>query len=701
MDEVLVEEALRALDRCTEPARVRVRDLGGLDHHLAELSGLLEARTVGLHRGCFDVQRVATHAGPGQTADDAGRRRVVDRLFREDALAQKLADLGGTDLDTLRFLEDLHGALAHDLLDLLLDTAHARVARVAVDDLAQRGLRDGELGALEVQRPELPRQEVAVGDLQLLLQDVSGQLDDFHAVEEGPRNGVQLVRGADEQHVRQVVADVQIVIEELAVLFRVERLEQRRRGIAAEARADLVDFVEHDDGVVRLADAQRLQELAGHGADVRAAVALDLRLVAHAAQGEAVELAVEAARDGLADGGLAHSGRTDQADDRAGKAAFEQSRRDELEDARLHVVEPVVVFVQHLAGALERRVVAAFGSPGQHRQPVEVVAGDGELWRGGLEHAQLFQFLVDALFRLVAGRACPEPLGEALELLLLVVLLEPQLLLDALELLAQEELALLLADPLFDLLRDLRLELGDVELAPEQLRRFLQPWLELQRLEHLLQLGAVRARQVGGVVGEACGVLEIALAEQQIQLFLEQRVELYQVLDRVDDGQGVGLELVTDRPLRFVQVFDLGDLVGVGAHDAPEPYAVTRAEQHREPARLVLLGVQELGDHPDGMQLGHVRSAVVGFFGRCLDERQPDQSALGLDRILDQLRNALALDHQGRDDLREERTARQRDDREAGRIDLARDDDALVPSCGLPVVVDDLDVGGTVVHVSA
>jgi hypothetical protein len=53
------------------------------------------------------------------------------------------------------------------------------------------------------------------------------------------------------------------VIAERRVLFGVEHLEQRRRRIAAEVVAELVDLVEDEHRVPRLGAAQPLDDLAG------------------------------------------------------------------------------------------------------------------------------------------------------------------------------------------------------------------------------------------------------------------------------------------------------------------------------------------------------------------------------------------------------------------------------------------------------
>jgi hypothetical protein len=97
--------------------------------------------------------------------------------------------------------------------------------------------------------------------------------------------------------------------------------------------------------------AHVLQDLAGHRADVGAAVAADLGLVAHAAQRHAHELAVGGLGDRLAERGLADAGRADQAQDRRLQLVDALLHGEVLEDAFLDLLQAVVVLVEHLLGA--------------------------------------------------------------------------------------------------------------------------------------------------------------------------------------------------------------------------------------------------------------------------------------------------------------------------------------------------------------
>ena len=178
-------------------------------------------------------------------------------------------------------------------------------------------VRDRDLVLAQPVPLDLPRPEVAARDRGLLVDRVAVEADDLHPVEQRPGDRVGDVRGRDEEDLGEVELDVEVVVAERVVLRRVEHLEQRRGRVAAPVGADLVHLVEQDDRVHRPGVAQRADEPARQRADVRAPVAADLGLVADAAERHAHELAVERARDRLADRRLAGAGRPDQRQDRA------------------------------------------------------------------------------------------------------------------------------------------------------------------------------------------------------------------------------------------------------------------------------------------------------------------------------------------------------------------------------------------------
>jgi hypothetical protein len=78
-------------------------------------------------------------------------------------------------------------------------------------------------------------------------------------------------------------SNVEIVILERVVLFRIEHLEQRRTRVATEVRAELVDFVEQQHGISPRRLLHHLNDLTGQRADVCATMTANLSFVAHAA----------------------------------------------------------------------------------------------------------------------------------------------------------------------------------------------------------------------------------------------------------------------------------------------------------------------------------------------------------------------------------------------------------------------------------
>ena len=145
------------------------------------------------------------------------------------------------------------------------------------------------------------------------------------------------------------------MVTERVVLGRVEDLEQGGRRIASPVGAQLVDLVEKQNRVHRARFLQGAGDAAGHGPDVGAAMATDLGLVAHAAQGHPGKLAPQGASDRFTERRLADSGRPHEGEDgaraalgRGGQATVdaELAHGEILDDAVLDVVQAVVVGIE-------------------------------------------------------------------------------------------------------------------------------------------------------------------------------------------------------------------------------------------------------------------------------------------------------------------------------------------------------------------
>ena len=368
-------------------------------------------------------------------------------------------------------------------------------------------------------------------------------------------------------------------------------------------------------------------------------MAADLGLVAHAAQREAHELASERAGDGLAERGLADAGRPDEAEDRPLHVVLQLAHGQVLEDALLHLLEAVVVGVEDLpARVLDVEVVLGTLRPGQVRDPVEVGARDRVLAGGGGDGLQAVELLVGDLLHVGRQPRLLEPLGQLVELLLLLAHLA-ELFLDRLELLAQVVLALGLRHLALHGGVDLVGELQDLALAVEQLEHQLHARLEVDRLEDRLLLldrhVDVGRDQVGEVarVGDALDQLGGGRGQLGHQLdhlagqLLEVDAERLD-LDVVDGG------LVLDR-------LDARLEVGRLLHQVEHAEAGQALHDERV---VVLAHLEELDDPGHGADRVEVGRARVFFLGAPL--RDDADHLLVADGVLDERDGLLPANRQ-------------------------------------------------------
>src|SRR5712692_6369484 len=128
---------------------------------------------------------------------------------------------------------------------------------------------------------------------------------------------MQDIPSRDEEDFGKIVFDVEIMILEHMVLFRIEHFEQSRARIAAKIRAQLVDFVEQQHRIYRSGFLHHLDNLSGQSADVGSSMTANLSLVTDAAQRQAHKLSTRSAGDRFSETRLADSRRADKTENRA------------------------------------------------------------------------------------------------------------------------------------------------------------------------------------------------------------------------------------------------------------------------------------------------------------------------------------------------------------------------------------------------
>ena len=218
--------------------------MGRLLHHIAQVAGQFNLAAAGHHIG-LHLQQLTPHLGPGQAVDHAHQGLHGTPLRLIAAHTQHTLQAVTCNAYRLYIIcHNTHCRLPAYSGQLPLQHADAGLPGVPGDNLPDGVVRDAQLAALQAVALELLGQQVPLGNLQLFLIGIAGQLNDLHPVQQGPGNGVCGVGGGDEEHVGQVKGQLQKVVPEGAVLFPVQHLQQRRGGITVDIGGQLVYLVQ-------------------------------------------------------------------------------------------------------------------------------------------------------------------------------------------------------------------------------------------------------------------------------------------------------------------------------------------------------------------------------------------------------------------------------------------------------------------------
>src|SRR5690606_10141588 len=109
----------------------------------------------------------------------------------------------------------------------------------------------------------------------------------------------------------------QVVVTESVVLRRVEDLQQSRGRVTPPVASHLVHLVEEEHRIHRPGFGKGPHDATGPRSHVGTTVPADLGFVSYAAEGDPKELPAQRPGDGFSEGSLAHSGRSDQEENRS------------------------------------------------------------------------------------------------------------------------------------------------------------------------------------------------------------------------------------------------------------------------------------------------------------------------------------------------------------------------------------------------
>ena len=621
---------------------IRQRRPGGLLHHVAELAGQ-DQLAFPPHDAGFDKHDVAAHGcviHPGSDADLVLARLAlgVDR-----GAAEQVVHVRRGDGDTLHLTRrDSAGHLAGKFADPPLQLAHARLARIARDDRADGLVGDGQLLGAEALLAHLAGHQVALGDLQLLPLGVPRELDLLHAVEQRPGDRLQEVRRGDEEDFREIERDAEVVVGERVVLGRIQDLEQRGRRIALEGHAQLVHFIEEEDGVLGSRLLHALDDATRHRAHVSAPVAADVGLVPGAAQGDADVGTAQGPGDRLGDRRLAHARGAQEQQDQAlrllvvlvprgftlGRPLPQLTDGEEFQYLVLDVLEAVVVLLKDLGRALQIEGLVGPLVPRQLGDGLEVGADDLRFHRVAAGALQSRQLALDLLLGRLGELKRRQPLAQLLDVAALVLFAE--LLANRLQLLAEDHFALALAELLLHLGLDVLLGVEDADLPLYVHQHPPQPLLDREQVEQPLALGRGDIEVAGHEIGEAAGLvgdLFQHLPDDLVRepgLFTQLTCALAGLAEQCDEGRIVRLDRRLFHRLHDDR-FDVSGTLGVLQRGS-----ALLAVQDQLHAAQPALHLPDPRDRAHAVQQGRGHRVDIFALG---DGK--DQPGLGLERGLD------------------------------------------------------------------
>ncbi|MNS62425.1 hypothetical protein D3C72_954870 [compost metagenome] len=284
-------------------------------------------------------------------------------------------------LDLLVHQQRFHRFTAQ-LGDFTFQATHTGFAGVIADNANDGAVVDRQLTFFQGVTLKLLRQQVLLGDIELLVLGVAGQANHFHTIQQRRRN-VHRVRGSNEHHVGQIVIHFQVVIVKRHVLFRIQHFKQCRSRIATHVGRHLVDFVQQEQRVFHPDLGHFLDQFTRHRADVGTTVTANFRFVTHAAQRHTHILATGRFGDRLSQRGFTYARRPHQTQDRPFDFAYAALYCEILKNTVLDSLQAIVIDIEHFLRFNQVFFNLAARIPRHLQHPVDVTTNHGRFRRHG------------------------------------------------------------------------------------------------------------------------------------------------------------------------------------------------------------------------------------------------------------------------------------------------------------------------------
>ena len=333
---------------------------------------------------------------------------------------------------------------------------------IFIDDPGNRALLELQLTLLQTVLLHLLRHEVVLRDLILFLCKITADIDHLHTVLQSRLDSVDVVGRRDEKDVRQVVIYIEIIIVERCILLRIKRFKKCRRWIPLYILGKFVHLIQDNHRIGCTCTVDAVQDTSRKRSHVCLSMSADLGFIVHATESDTHVLASQSPGDRLPKTGLSDSRRAVQTEDRRFHIPLELEHCKILYDPFLHLLQSVMILIQHLLSILQIQIVIGHLPPREVKHKLDIVVLNAVVRRTGIVPLQLCHLLVEYLLH----GSRPElflrtgtELGEFLDII------HSELFLDGLELVVEIILPLLLVDLGLHLLIDLLLDLLKLHLS--------------------------------------------------------------------------------------------------------------------------------------------------------------------------------------------------------------------------------------------
>jgi len=118
--------------------------------------------------------------------------------------------------------------------------------------------------------------KIVFGNDQLLLSGIAGKLNYLHSVKKSRRNRAAVIRGRDKNNLAEINRELNIVISEGIVLFRIKGFKQSSCRVTLIITSQLVNFIKKNNRVKRTCLSKRIYNSAAHRAYIGLSVSANL-----------------------------------------------------------------------------------------------------------------------------------------------------------------------------------------------------------------------------------------------------------------------------------------------------------------------------------------------------------------------------------------------------------------------------------------